>query len=478
MSKATKSVETKKKKREFPSSLVIIFIFILIAVALTWVVPSGQYDRVLNEATGRMVVDPTSFHYIDNIRVNVFQMFQAFSQGMQDAGWVVFMIMLIGGGLEIVLSTKALDNLLGRFAQKTQKFGIIMVPVTIVLFSIFGCVVSLQEIYIAFGILMITFARAMGFDALTGCIMLSYGQMIGFISGEFNAFAVGTAQGIIGLPMYSGLGYRIVIHIILLILTLPFFYQYARRIKADPTKSLCYEQELAAKASGYSGAADMSDYKLTGKQKIILLTLLAGLVFIAYASVTSCVNVQTATPAVFVIVGLVAGIVYGYSPNKIGELFAQGCKSMILGALIVGLSRAVSVILDWGVVSDTIVYSVCSLLEAAPKALTSIAIYIFTAILNFLNGSGSGKAALLMPILAPIGDVLEIRQQLLVIAYSFGDGITNLLSPTNPLVMVPLGMAGIGYGQWIKATWKPTVVMLIVAVPILIVLSFMNVGPF
>lgn len=472
-----KNTLAQKKKREFPSSIVIIFLFIILSMVGTWLIPSGQYDRILNEATGRMVVDPDSFHYVDNIRVGVFQMFQAFSQGIQDAGWVVVMILLIGGGLEIVLSTKSLDNLLGAFAQKTQKYGIIMVPVTIALFSIFGCVVSLQEIYIAFGILMITFARAMGFDALTGCIMLSYGQMIGFISGEFNAFAVGTAQGIIGLPMYSGLGYRLVIHVILLVITLPFFYHYAKKIHADPSKSLCYEQELAAKAAGETGA-DMASYKVNGRQKIILILLLAGIVFIAYASVTSCVDLYTATPAVFLIVGLISGIIYGYSANEICALFIKGCGNMIVGALIVGLSRAVSVILDWGVISDTIIYAACNALAALPKALTTIGIYIFTAILNFINGSGSGKAALLMPILSPMADILEIRQQLLVIAYSFGDGITNLLSPMNPLVMVPLGMAGVGYGQWIKATWKPTVVMLVAAIPIIVVLSAMNIGPF
>ena len=236
MSKQPETLQKKKKKKkkEFPSSLVIIFGFIILSMVGTWLVPSGTYDRVLNEATGRMIVDPSSFHYVDNIRVNIFQMFQAFSQGMQDAGWVVVMILLIGGGLEIVLSTKSLDNLLGSFAQKTKQYGIIMVPVTITLFSIFGCVVSLQEIYIAFGILMITFARAMGFDAITGCIMLAYGQMIGFISGEFNAFAVGTAQGIIGLPMYSGLGYRLVIHVILLAITLPLLLQLC---KEDPCRS-------------------------------------------------------------------------------------------------------------------------------------------------------------------------------------------------------------------------------------------------
>lgn len=477
MSKQPETLQKKKKKKEFPSSLVIIFGFIILSMVGTWLVPSGTYDRVLNEATGRMIVDPSSFHYVDNIRVNIFQMFQAFSQGMQDAGWVVVMILLIGGGLEIVLSTKSLDNLLGSFAQKTKKYGIIMVPVTITLFSIFGCVVSLQEIYIAFGILMITFARAMGFDAITGCIMLAYGQMIGFISGEFNAFAVGTAQGIIGLPMYSGLGYRLVIHVILLAITLPFFYSYAKKIHADPSKSLCYEQELAAKAEGDTGA-DMSSYQLNGRQKVILLLLLVGVAFIAYASVTSCVDLYTATPAVFLIVGFLSGIIWGYSANEICALFCKGCGNMIVGALIVGLCRAVSVILDWGVISDTIIYASCNALSHLPNHLTTIGIYLFTAILNFVNGSGSGKAALLMPILSPMGDILGIRQQLLVIAYSFGDGITNLLSPMCPLVMVPLGMAGVGYGQWIKATWKPTLAMMIAAIPIIIILSAMNIGPF
>lgn len=474
MSNKNESTNTiKRKKREFPSTVVIIFIFIVVAMLLTWLIPSGQYDRIV--VNGRTVVDPDTFHYVDNVRVNPFQMFMAFSKGMQDAGWVVFMIMLIGGGLEILLSTKCLDNFFGMFAKKTQKYGIIMVPITIMLFSLFGCVVSLQEIYVAFGILMITFARSMGFDALTGCIMLSYGQMIGFISGEFNAFAVGTAQGIIGLPMYSGLVYRVVIHIILLAITLPFFYRYAKTIKKDPSKSICYAQELAAKEGGN---VDMDSYELNGKQRIILVFLLIGVLFIAYASVTYVVDIQIATPAVFLIVGLLSGIIWGYSANEIGNLFIQGCKNMIVGAVIVGLSRAVSVILDWGVISDTIIYGACALLKNVPMSVTSIGIYLFTAVLNFLNGSGSGKAALLMPILSPMAHILDMRQQLLVIAYSFGDGITNLLSPINPLVMVPLGMAGIGYGQWLKATWKPTLAMLIVAVPILVVLTMINIGPF
>ena len=460
-----------KKKHEFPHSIVITMWIMVFAVILTYIVPSGAYDRVVVD--GRSIVDPESFHWLEQSPVGIFDMFLAISKGMQNNSWVVFMILLIGGSFEVINSTGALTVAMAKIVKKYADRSIIMVPLTLLIFSILGCVMSLQEVYIAFAPLVISFSRALGFDALTGVAMLVLGQMIGFTAGEFNAFAVGTAQGVVGLPLYSGVEYRLVIHVIFYLISIGFVWKYAKKTYQDPSASYCYEAEVEAKKE----KKEISDINFTTKHKIVLLILLLGFIGVGYISMND-MDVKNGTPAIFVIMAILVGILYGYSPNEIVRHFIVGAKNSIVGALIVGLSSSITVCLDSGCITDTIVYAACSLFIYLPKALAVNAIYVFTAGLNFLIGSGSGKAVLLMPILSPIGDILDIRQQLLVIAYSFGDGITNLISPRNPLVMASLAAGACTFGQWCKYIGKIVLVQLIASAIILSVLTYMNVGPF
>ena len=203
-----------KRQREFPHSIVILCALILLSVILTWIVPAGQFERVADPNTGRQIVKAGTFQYMDQNPVGIMGMFESVSSGMQAAGNVVFMVLIIGGAFEIINHTGALTAFLAQAAHKFRDKGIIMVPVATLVFSVMGCIMSLSEIYIAFAPLGVVFARALGFDAIVGIAIVILGMYVGFTSGEFNAFSTGTAQGIIGLPSFSGLEYRVVMHLV------------------------------------------------------------------------------------------------------------------------------------------------------------------------------------------------------------------------------------------------------------------------
>lgn len=463
-----------KKQREFPHSIAILCALILLSVILTWIVPAGQFERVIDPNTGREIVKAGTFQYVDQNPIGIMGMFESVSSGMQAAGSVVFMVLIIGGAFEIINHTGALTAFLAQAAHKFRDKGIIMVPIATLVFSVMGCIMSLSEIYIAFAPLGVVFARALGFDAIVGIAIVILGMYVGFTSGEFNAFSTGTAQGIIGLPSFSGLEYRIAMHVVVYLITVFFIYRYASMIRKDFTKSFCYEVEMKAREKQQE-AAEVE--KLTGHHIAVLLILLAGFVGIVYGALNGG-DSMAQIPAIFLIMALVTGIISRYSVNQMCELFIKGAGGMLVGALIVGFARAISLVLTKGIIIDTIVYGASTIFMGMPKGIAAVFMFLFQSLMNCFIISGSGQATATIPIMSPIGDILGLPQQLVVIAFQFGDGITNMVLPTAACIMAPLAFEGVSYKAWLRFVWKIILFLSIAAAVMVFAMSYMNIGPF
>ena len=430
-----------KRQREFPHSIVILCALILLSVILTWIVPAGQFERVADPNTGRQIVKAGTFQYMDQNPVGIMGMFESVSSGMQAAGNVVFMVLIIGGAFEIINHTGALTAFLAQAAHKFRDKGIIMVPVATLVFSVMGCIMSLSEIYIAFAPLGVVFARALGFDAIVGIAIVILGMYVGFTSGEFNAFSTGTAQGIIGLPSFSGLEYRVVMHLVVYLVVTFFLYRYAKMIQKDFTKSYCYEVEMRAREKQQE-AAEVE--KLTGHQIAVLLILLAGFAAIVYGALNGG-DSMAQIPALFLIMGLVTGLISRYSLNQM---------------------------------TDTIVYAASTVCLGMPKGIAAVFMFLFQSLMNCFIISGSGQATATIPIMSPIGDILGLPQQLVVIAFQFGDGITNMVLPTAACIMAPLAFEGVSYKAWLRFVWRIILWLSVAAAVMVFAMSYMNIGPF
>jgi uncharacterized ion transporter superfamily protein YfcC len=466
------NIVKEKKRFQFPHTIVLIFFMVIFAVILTYVVPAGAFDRVVDEASGRIVVDSESFHYIEQSPVGFLDTFTSVPKGMIDASWIIFLILIIGGSFGVVTSTGAIQAFLGHSMSKLKDKGILMIPFTMLLFSIMSGFMNVTTACLAFVPLGIILARSLKYDALVGIAMVTMGMSVGFTSGEFLAATTGTAQTIIGLPLFSGVGFRIVSHVVFYCVAVFFVMRYAKMVEGDPAKSYIYDIERDAQQT-YSSETVKFDTRL----KLVLLVVVLAFISLIYASIQGW-SAKTEIPALFMIMAIVAGIVNGYGLNRIAEEFIIGAKRMLFGAIVVGFARAILIVLGSGNIIDTIIYGLSSVLMGLPKVVSSVLMYIMQIIINVFITSGSGQAATTIPIMSAVGDLLEITQQTVVLAFQFGDGLTNQILPTSAVLMGSLAFAGVPYPKWVKFVWKLMIVNMVLAGVLVSIAALINLGPF
>lgn len=473
MSKAASKVQGGEKKFPFPHSLIIIFLLICVAAVMTWVIPAGEYVRVEDPATGRMIVDPSSYHRIESSPANPFDVFTAIPRGLSEAGWIAWMVLIIGGSFHVIESTRATRALIGKFMNQLRgKHGVYLLPVLMLPFFMLPAITGNGESMLAFLPLGILIARSLGFDAMTGLCIVTIASSTGYCTGLFSAFSTGTAQSLCGLPTFSGLWFRVVGAVLLFAAAAFWTVKYARMVQKDPKKSYCYELEQQV---GSEGDAELVE--LTLRRKLCLLEFLFGICTIVYAALAGW-DFKTRFPAIFIIMAMVIGLTAGFSPNKIAEEFVNGAKMVLVGALVTGFSKGISVILADAHIIDTIVYALSSLVAGLPKQIGAMAMLLVQSILNCFIISSSGQAAATVPIMSPLGDVLGLTQQTVVMAFLYGDGFSNILLPMNASIMGACAISGITYPQYLRRAWRHYVSYMLIGFIMLFVAATINLGPF
>ncbi|MCI8645604.1 MAG: YfcC family protein [Firmicutes bacterium] len=464
-----------KKKHSFrmPHTYALIGIFIVIAYILTFIVPSGVYDMITNEETGASMVDPDTYHKVDSESLGLFRLFLAVPKGMEQAAYVIFFIFIIAGAFQVVTETGAIEGAIKRLARAMKGKEVLAIIVFVFVFSIGGATIGMSQetvIFIPIGIML---ARSLGYDAMVGFAMISLGAQVGFQSGWLNPFTVGVAHDVAELPMFSGIALRLVLWAVYLIVTCWFIIRYAKKVKDDPSKSLVRELE-----EEQDETLDLSNIPKMSKGQIMVLLLVAAALILLVVGISLWDWYITEMSALFLIMGILAGIIGRQSCSGICDAFIEGARSVVFGSLLVGVAQAIVIIFNEGQILDTIVYGLSNAVMILPQSLAVLGMMVVQTVINFFVNSGSGQAMITMPVMIPIADILGITRQTAVTCFQLGDGISNALFPTSPVLMAVLSVAKIPYDKYVKFILPLFGIWIGIAAVFLLICNFINYGPF
>ena len=467
-------METRKvKKVSFPHTFVIIFVMIVIAVGLTWVVPAGTYDFV-KSASGRKVVDPATFHYIQSASVNPLliplYIIKSFSKRI-DLMMVIFMA---GSAFHVVTKTGALQAILAKGAKRFSNRLEVFIPV---LTLIFGLICTTQGVntFIPFAPVMVMLAMAMGLDSITGEAIMVLGGAIGFSTGTFNMFTTVVAQDIAELPAYSGLWYRAVCFVVFYIVTNWYLIRYAKKIKKNPTMSPMFDLDQEMKAEEATMDLDAAS-ELTGRMLTPLVLLVIAFAVIIYGAIVLKWGMAHMA-AMFLTYSVVADLMIGTPVNTVCKDSLDGSKQMLGAAFIIGMATAISGIMDAGKITYTIVHATSELLSGLPPIIIAPGMVLANTLINLFLTSGSGQAVAVMPILIPLADVLGVTRQTTVLAFNFGDGFCNYILPTSTALMGTLSVTNIPYDRWMRFMWKLFLIWLVTGCVMTFIAQMIHLGP-
>ncbi|MDL2294035.1 C4-dicarboxylate ABC transporter permease, partial [Ruminococcaceae bacterium OttesenSCG-928-D13] len=311
------AIEKKKKGFKVPHTYVILFLIVILMAVLSWIIPAGQYDRVLNEATGRNVVDPESYHTVEQSPVGPFDLFKSITLGMQESADIIFFILIVGGAFEIINATGAIESGISRLALSMRNKDMILIPIVMLVFFVFGGTIGMSEECIAFVPIGIALARALGYDAIVGTAMVTIGAACGFTSGFMNPFTVGVAQGIAELPPFSGIGLRLVLGGVVLVVSCIYLIRYCGKLKKDKNNSLILEVEKAAEDT----AIDLDNLpKFTVNHALVLVAFFGGIVALVIGVFQLGWYIDEIA-TVFLIVGILSGLIGKIGPSRICSIF-------------------------------------------------------------------------------------------------------------------------------------------------------------
>ena len=466
-------MDSVKKRMKMPHTYVILFSIVILAAIASYTLPAGVYDRSKDPATGRTLVNPASYHHVEQTPVSPFDLFKAIPRGMVAGADIVFFIFICGGAFTVIQATGAVNSGLARFIMKLRGYENLLIPLTMLLFSVFGFTMGMSEEVIVFIPIGVLLARALKYDDIVAVSMLSTGAAIGFASGLLNPFTVGVAQTIAELKMFSGLEFRIIGFVFLYLSGVIYTMNYAKKVKANPEYSYVYEEMQKNKEVGILDES----VQFTGVHQAVALVCLAFLGVMIYGVMKLDFYI-TELAAVFLAMGIVGGLVGRLGPNQIAMHFVAGCRDIVFGALVVGVARAILVVLQDGQIIDTIIHGLANGVSIFPKGLAAVGMFWVQSIINFFIPSGSGQAAATMPIMAPLADLLGITRQTAVLAFHYGDGFSNSIIPTSASLMGVLAMAHVPYEKWFRFIWPLMVIWTIIGSVMCYIAAVINLGPF
>lgn len=458
--------EQKKFKLGMPHTFILLGIILIICTILTWIVPAGQYEMVEDAVTGRMVVDPDSFQIVEQSPVNPFDMIKAIQEGFIQAADIIFFIFFAYGFVYVTLASGALDAAIGALLRTLKDKVIVAIPVFMILFGVMGSTVGIyEEVYGLIPVFMGIFL-ALGYDAIVGGAVVVLGVGTGFAAATTNPFTIGIAQGIAEVPINSGIGFRIVCFIVFQGAAIAYTLWYANRVKKNPEKSVVFGLDYSHLAE--KSQDELREIRFTGRQLACLLTFVATIGVVLYCTLNTDIGWYINEIAAAFIIGMfVIGFIAGFGPSRIASLFVEASKGIIFGAFIVGIARSILVVMESGLIIHTIVNALSSLLIGMPTYIAAVGMMMIQNIINFFIPSGSGQAAVTMPIMAPVSDIIGLSRQTAVLAYQFGDGFSNMFWPTAAATLT--GIMGVPFNKWMKFMWKMFAIMVVLQVIMMIV---------
>lgn len=443
-------------KIKLPHTLVLMFGLMVFSLLLTWVVPSGAFETAINEH-GQEIVQPGTFSESDEkTYLSPLALLTVVPRALADAQGIIFFVLIIGGSIKVIRDTGSIDALLGviicRFGE--QPAGLIFMMMFA--FAAASATLGIAEEYIPFAIILVSLCAAMKLDAITAIGTLVVGYGIGYGIAFMNPFTLVIAQEVAGLQPLSGMEFRLAIALPFLLVGFHHVWSYAKSVQADPANSYLEDTEgrTDTEAQEYPG--------LTTRRKIILSATGIALIGLV-VGIKEAGWYLVELGAMFIGLAIVVGILSGKGASHTATSFSKGAAELTGTALLIGFARSIALLMEDGMILDTVVSAMAAPLAAAGAEFAAIGMLFIQSALNFFIPSGSGQAFVTMPLMAPIGDLVGVSRQISVLAFQFGDGMMNMIVPTNPVLMGILGLAGIPYAKWFRFIYPLIIKLLILA---------------
>ena len=455
---------------KFCNTYFLIFSIMLAVAALTWLVPAGQYDRV--EKDGRTYAVAGSFHTVDAAPQGIGQALQAPIKGFAQCAEIIAFILVVGALFTVIERTGAVNTLIKKvsfFFARHPKYRVFFIPACMFLFSLCGAVFGMEEETLIFIPIFIPLALSLGYDTLVGMAIPFIGAFTGFSSAFVNPFTVGIAQTIAQLPMYSGWEYRVVVWFIFTSVVAAFFTWYGEKIRKHPSKSMTAKMDVVRRAelNIVNDVVVDETFRLTRAHKLVFLSFAAGMGVLFYG-IVKYQWYMTEIAAVFLGVTIAAAYFGKLKLNETTDAILAGAQSMIGVAVLMALARSIVIIAADGRILDTFLHSMTQGLGNLHPILASQAMFGVQTLLNVFIASGSGQAVLTMPIMIPLGDLVDVSRQTVILAYQFGEGWGNPIIPTAAVTVGALALAGISYTAWVKWFMKLEVILIALSLLLLI----------
>ncbi len=453
------SLQSQQKK--FPNALVIVFLIMVFAALLTWILPAGTYDVV----KGTKTLDPNSFHYLERTPESIWGFFTAVFRGMNKAASIIVFTFMCGGMFNVLIESKAVDAFISMLIRKLGDKIYLIIPVLVLIMSLLGATGVMANPVVAVIPIGMILARRLKMDQIVAMSVMFLAAYSGYATSPICAMTVQVAQRIAEIPLLSGFGFRCVIWVVFFIPTVIYIMRYALRVRNNPETSIMGEEMKAMKEE------NVEDIPFTLGDALAILSLVGTLGVYTYCSLKMKWGMgEMAT--MMMIMAFLTAIFKKMGSEGLVNGFLKGARQMAFSAMLIGLASGVSVVLADGNILHTIIYGMAVVLQMMPRFLFGPIMYLFNLLFNFFVNSGSGQATVVMPIMAPLADVIGLTRQAAVTAFQLGDGLSNVIFPTSGTLMASLAIAGVDFRKWLKfvlplfALWAVmgfVVVMVVVA---------------
>lgn len=437
-----KKIKDKLLNIKMPHTYVILTVILVAITLLTYVIPAGEYTRVLDSVSGKMVVISDSFHLTQGIRPGVFDMFLALQRGYVSASDILFLIVFAYGYVYMLTENGTLNSSINMLIRILGNKTYMIIPVCMFIFGVLGSTMGIFEEVYGLVPVFIGIGVALGYDIVVGGAIVFVGVATGFAAATTNPFSIGIAQSIAEVPLFSGIWFQIMVFIVFQTVAILYVMNYAKKVKNNPEKSIMYGEDI-----GFFKASVQVDTTFTLRQKICLALFFCTIGTLLYGA-TQWGWYINEIAAMFLMMMVLSGFVGGYSTTQICKTFISSTKEIVPSILVIGFTRGILLVMQDAKISDTIVYYMTQAVSGHSRYFSAVGMLALQNIINFFITGSSSQATITMPIMAPVADIVGIGRQTAVIAYCFGDGFSDMFWPTA--CALQCGLMNIPLNKWYK----------------------------
>lgn len=429
----------KKKGLKMPNAFIIVFIIMVIVTILTYIIPAGNYELV----EGSNSIDPETFHYLERTPISLWDFINSIFSGMTKSATIIMFTFLLGGYFNVLIATKSIDAFISMLIRKLGDKSIVIIPIMTILMSLLGAVGVMANPVVALIPVGVILAKKLKLDQIMAVALMFVAAYCGYAMSPMCPMTVQTAQKIAEIPLMSGFAFRCAGYGVILISTILYMMYYAKKITKNKALSVMGEEYLSGDLE------EETEERFTIRDAGVLFSLVIGMGVYTYGSLNLGWGLEYMA-GIMLIVAIAAAIISGMSADDLVKNFVKGASQMTFSALLIGCATAISVILTQGNILHTIIFGLSNVLAVLPSWLVGPVMYYVNIVFNFFVSSGSGQAAIVMPIMAPLADTVGITRQMAICAFQYGDGLSNLIFPTNGTMMACIALAGVKYDKWLK----------------------------